>query len=82
MSAPGTFTIAFYCLCGATMKASGVGSPATAAELPRIFWGVHQGVGHGGTDARTAGKARRRLSHIASDVPRETTSRVKPNPAR
>lgn len=51
--------LACYCTCGGTLtgRASGGGG---AAYLIQTFWAVHDGDGHGPTDAKGAAAARRR----------------------
>lgn len=52
--------IACFCVCGAQMTCREFPDPIVAAELESTWWEHHQGEGHGATDARAAGNARRR----------------------
>jgi len=49
--------VALYCICGD--GASGELPEADAPRFEEIFWRIHNGEGHGTTDAATAQAARR-----------------------
>lgn len=50
--------MALYCICGGSMRATSR-PPEVAESIGHTFWLVHAGAGHGPTDSRTAGRARR-----------------------
>ena len=61
MVARGTTRMVAYCRCGNTAKVEG-DAPELVEEAIGLFWSLHQGDGHGGTDAATARRARQRKS--------------------
>jgi hypothetical protein len=63
----GRFKVTAWCLCGASMTGSGVGSLDAVDELTGAFWSGHTGPGHGPTDARKAYAARRKAERAVSD---------------
>jgi hypothetical protein len=61
-----------WCRCGDHLDARS-SPPAAAIALDEQFGELHQGEGHGPTDARGARNARRRAARTAVSAPAPTT---------